>query len=713
MADFSPPGIKDLPATTSESLQHGDPRVIGWLKEARDEGDLINRADPSYDQIERAMLYVVGDQLSATQRKLRYLPQVYLNESRKAMQAHVSALTDLKPLFGWRAQPEYATQAELLNKYAVAEYITMMYDLDLGDCIKYSLAAGTGDLVVDWDPHAPFGGANQLTARDPRDTLPIRPSASRSPQFWQGVILREEHSVNTLRAMYPTRQYLFKPSADTSLGRVMGRFRTALARLLTPADPLDTIGQHGAHSRRLRPGRIVLYRCYLHDRTRNLTDKEIPMGDPGTNWAYVVKPNEPLYPRGRLIVTTDDAIVYDGPNTYWHGLFPVCRLKLWSVPWQFLGIPLLNDLLPVQDAINETMHDLRLGVRQWVDPDIVYNRNAVSETTMRLLDPRQPGKRIKVQPGYGEPYERKDGPNGQILSLALQLYETLTQKFTDLSGTANLAALLQLRQLPSADTIQKYYEALTPELRSEARQIEAFMREMSEMIKCNYFQYLSTTKRVQILGPAGITLNDFDYDPGMMVPSLVKGQPGYTPELDKELTTADQRAQFFHKQFIFTVAPNSILAMNAQENKMTRLQLYRMGAYDFWSLHETLETPNVGAPPALPLPPLEVPPPTVGMALIGEIVKAMQQAQLTGMPPTAPPQYTDPNTNRTYTLDPATGQIMEIRIPNTVTERLMAQNVMGIGVAVNPAGRKASGQESPQIEEKDGGSRTTVTESKK
>ena len=83
------------------------------------------------------------------------------------------------------------------------------------------------------------------------------------------------------------------------------------------------------------------------------------------------------------------------------------------------------------------------------------------------------------------------------------------------------------------------------------------------------------------------------------------------------------------------------------------------------------------------------------------------------MPPTAPPQYTDPNTNRTYTLDPATGQIMEIRIPNTVTERLMAQNMMGIGVAVNPAGRKASGQESPQVEEKDGGARTTVTESKK
>jgi len=724
MAEFSTSGLLDLPATSAESLQHGDPRVLGWLKESIQEGDFTNRSDPSYEVISRAQAYVVGEQLSLEQRRLKYLPQIIVNESRKAMQAHVSALTDLKPLFGWRTNPLYQVQADLLNQYAVAEWVTMMYDLDLGDVIKYSLAAGTGDLVIDWDPHVPLGGANQFSARDPRDTLPIRPSLTRSPQFWEGVILREEHSVNVLKGMYPTRSYLFKPASDTSLGRVMGRFRSITARLLTPADPLDSLSQHGAHTRIMRPGRIVLYRTYLKDRTRNLTDKPIALGTPGTNWAYVVQPNQPLYPRGRLIVSTDDAIVYDGPNPSWHGLFPICRLKLWSVPWQLLGIPLFNDLLPVQDAINETMHDIRLGIRQWVDPDIVYNRNAVSETTMRLLDPRRPGKRIKVQPGYGEPYAKQDGPNAQVLSMAIDLWEKLTTKFTDLSGTANLAALLQLRQLPSADTIQKYYEALTPEIRSEARQVEAFLRDMAEMVKVNYFQFLSTTKRVQILGPAGVTLDDFDYDPGKLVPAKLPGEEGYTPELDANNTTADQRAQFFHKQFIFVVAPNSVLAMNAQENKMTRLQLYRMGAYDFWSLHETLETPNVGAPPAIPLPPLKPPGPEILMGMMQQALQAAQASTMMGgpeggggmqgmQPPMAPPQYTDPNTGQTFTMDPESGQIMEIRVPTTVTERLMAQNTVGIGVAVNPAGRKASGQESPQIEEKDGGSRTTVTESSK
>lgn len=708
MPEFSPSGLVDLPATSAESLSRGDPRVLGWLKEAIQEGDLINRSDPSFDIIERAQQYIVGDQLSSEQRRLKYLPQVTINESRKAMQAHVSALTDLKPLAGWRAAPEYQQSSDLLNQYLLYEWITYMLDIDLGDAVKYSLAAGTGDMICDWDPHVPGGGAHVFSARDPRDTLPIRPSMSRSIQMWEGVTIREEHSINTLRGMYPTKQYLFRSSTDNSIGRVMGRFRTQMARLLTPADPLDSLTQHGAMAKRVRPGRIVLYRTYLKDRTRNLTDKPIPMGTPGSNWAYLSEPNAPLYPRGRLIVSTDEAILYDGPNTYWHGMFPICRLKLWSVPWQMLGIPLFNDLLPVQDAINDTMHDVRLGIRQWMDPDIVYNRNAISETSMRLLDPRRPGKRIKVQPGYGDPYEKKEGPNPQVLTLGMNLWKELTQKFTDLSGTANLAALLQLRQMPSADTIEKYYEALTPEIRSEARAIEGFLRDLSEMMKVNYFQYLSSAKRVQVLGQAGVTLSDFDFDPGTLVPSKMVGEPGYTPELDKDLTTHDQRAQWFHKQFVFIVAPNSILAINATENKMTRLQLYRMGAYDFWSLHETLETPNVGAPPAIPLPPLTPPPPTVMMGLMGMMMQATT-AGAQGMK--APPQFTDPDSGKAYTLDES-GQIMELRVPLTITERLMAQNMMGIGVAVNPAGRKASGQEPPQQETKSDG-RQTMTESSK
>lgn len=709
MADFSASSVVDLPPTTGDSLQRGDPRTLGWLKEWAEDGDRINRSDPSWDQIEKSLQYIVGDQLSPERQKLKYLPQVVINESRKAMQAHVSALTDIKPLFGWRTtNPQFHQQADLLNQYAVAEWVTLLLDLDLGDCIKMCLAAGTGDLLVDWDPHIPFGGGHSFTASDPRDTLPLRPSSHRSIQSWEGVMLRQEHTVNALRGMYPTKANYFRPATDSALGNILGRFKTISSRLLTPADPLDSIGQAGSHTRKARSGSIVVYRSYFHDRTRNLTTKPIVMGQPGTAWAYMVQPKEPLYPRGRLIVSTDDLILYDGPNTYWHGLFPVCRLRLWSVPWQFLGIPLFNDLLPVQDAINDTVNDLRLSAHQWVEPDIVYNRNAVSESTMRTLDPRRPGKRVKTNPAFGEPYQKLDGPAPAILQVLLELWDKLTSKHNDLSGTANLAALLQLRQLPSADTIQKYYEALTPEIRQEARMVEAFMRDLSEMTKVNYFQFLSKAKRVAILGDAGVTLQDFDFDPQILVPSMRPGDPGYTPELDADLTTHDERAQFFHKQFIFVVSPNSILAMNSSERKMQTLQQSTMGYIDFWTFHEVFETPNVGAPPAIPLPPLA----PIDPAVQQQIALHVQMSMAQGLPPMP---YQDPTTGKQYLADPMSGQILEIRIPTTIVERLQAQQQLGIGMVANAQGRKATNEEPAHTETKGDkpGGRPTISTSKK
>jgi hypothetical protein len=717
MADFSRSTVADLPTGSIDTLLHGDPRVLGWLREWVQEGDMINRSDPSYDLIGKAQDYVTGNQLSPEQCKLKYLPQVVINETRKAMQAHVAAITDLKPVAGWKTNPEFQVQANMLNQYLMAEWMTTMMDLDLGDCVKYSLVGGTGDLVVDWDPHAPLGGAHQLTARDPRDTLPLRPSFGRSNQLWEGVCFREEHTVNVLRGMYPTKAHLFHASADTLLGQVMGRFRTGLSRLISPADPLDSIAWPGtaATAKRARAGSMVLYRAYFRDRTRNLTDRPIPMGTPGANWAYLAQPQQPLYPRGRLVVATEDTIIYDGPNTYWHGMFPFCRLKLWQVPWQFLGVPLFNDLLPLQDAINDTMHDVRLAMRQWTNPDITYNRNAVSEATMKLMDPRRPGKRVKVMPGFGDPWKKEEGPSPQIIQMGIEMWEKLTQKFADLSGTANLQALLQLRQMPSADTIQKYYEALTPEIRSEARQVELFLRDFSEMVKINYFQFLSQGKRVQILGQGGQMLNEFDFDPEQFVPSLSPGQPGYTPELDGQTTTRDQRAQYFHKQFVFIVQPNSVLAMDATERKMMRVQLARMGYYDFWSLHETLETPNVGAPPAIPLPPLSPPPADVFSQILMQVQQTPGALGVMATGAMGLPQYTDPATQRTFTLDQASGQILELRVPVTVTERLQAQSTLGIGQTVNPAGRKASGQAPPSTETKNDepGGRQTITESEK
>jgi hypothetical protein len=695
MADFTDSGIMGLPLLTADTLrQGGDPRTLGWIREAVVEGDRLNRDDPSYERAELTMRYVVGEQRrDPSEDQVKYLPKMTINESRKVVQAHASVLTDLKPVWNYKSDnPLFEQHGQLLDKLIIAWYLRTSADLELGNWVKYAAAAGTADLMVEYNPHARFGGDHHIHARDFRDTLPWRPApGSRSEQDWQGVIFREEYTVNVLRGMYPTKAPLFIPTPDSLLATLMGRFRSAASRLVSPA--ADTLSglSNATHNAKPKSGNVLLYRIFLDDHSINLTASPIPMGPPGAAWAYIVPPGGRMYPYKRCIVATDTAIISDGPSPFWHGMFPFARLKLWEVPWQFLGVSILNDLIPVQDGINDNTNDLRLGIKLWMDPKTVYDRQAVSETFMRLYDSRRPGAKVKTNPTYGDGFKQLDGPNPEVLQLALEFIRHLTDKFQDLSGVANLQALLQLRQMPGADTIKQYYEAMTPELRAEGRMIEATLRNVAEMLKVNTFQFESKAKRIKFLGDAGVALEDFDFDPGTLVPAMEEGQPGYTPELDASVPRA-QRAQFFQSMLTFRVAPGSILAMNAAEQKMLRLQLARMGYFDFWSLMESLEVPNIGAPPAMPLPPLRPPDPTA-------VIASLTQG------------------DGKYILNPMNGQILETRVPLTVTERLIAQQQLGIGMTASPAGRKASGQEPPHQEggktDDTGAPRQAISESKK
>lgn len=709
--DFSPSGIYGLPLVTADTLRlGGDPRVLGWLQEAVQEGDLTNRQDPAYEQADKGMRYIIGEQYDPVAPRLPYIPFAVINKSRKAVQAHVSALTDLKPVFGYKAtNPQFSFHGDLLNQLVVAWWLTAMADLTIGDTIKYGLAGGTGDLAIEWDPSAAHGqGDHKIIAKDFRDTLAIRPGSDPSPQLWQGVIFREAHSINAMRQKYKEYAAAFRPAPDNLLTTVMSRFRHVLAKLQTPAS--DTLSGLAAvpAARPVRPGDVVLYRTFLNDQTRNLTNRPVVMGDPTASWSYIVEPGAPLYPQKRLIVSTPELVLYDGPSPFWHSMYPFSRLKLWSVPWCFLGLSLLHDTIPIQDAINDTLKDLRLGLKQWTNPDTQFDKNAVSRAFQQAFDPQRPGKKVGLNmlgAPSREPYKKLEGPSPQVLNLLLETYRQLCTEHDEQTGVANLQQLLQLRQLPGADTLQKYYEALTPELRQEGRNVEAFLRDLATMFKYNIFQFETSSRRLNVLGDAGLALEDFDFDADSLVPAMEPTTlqpdpatgipvpvptPGYLPELDRSKTRTE-RAKAFARLFVFTVAPNSILAMAAQEKKMMNFQLARMGYLDFWTLHESLETPNIGNPPPIPLPMLRPPADPTALA----------QGLLEGK----------------YLPNPQMpGQFLEIRSPMTVTERLIAQQTLGIGMTENPAGRKASGQQAPQTETKtdeSGAPRQTVTESNK
>ena len=655
-----------------------DPRILDWIKEAVAEGDRINESDPVFAQMDSNQDYVLGQQLSTN--RPNYLPNVVVNRTKKAIRTHVAALTDIRPLFGFKTENDlFEPQGHLLNKLILVWWMNTFVDLELSDVARYALTLGTGDVVVEFDPYF-NDGDTRLMPRDPRDTLPIRPSRTRTLQDWRGVVLREAYSPNVLRSFYPDRpSSLFDPSEKSFWKAVFTRFRSG-GKFTTPVSTLD--GLRGKSST-VSPETGVV-RVWLKDNQRNKNSKPVTMGVAGTDYAYTVAPGARLYPRGRLIVATEKGILFDGPNPFWHGMFPVIRMKLDPWPWNFLGLPLTHDTKPMQDGINGVVNNILSALSQAVNRGLIFDAKAIPEGVYKRFDPRVPNYKLKVNPTLGQGVKLADIPT--LPAWAFEFASLLFSQFDDMTEMANLQQLMSLRQMPSADTIEKYYQALTPGLRLEGRLLEVFLRELAEMVKVNIFQYYTEAKRVLILGDAGRSLQDFDYDPGNLIPAMDPKQKGYVPELDASFSR-DQRAQHFHKLFAFYIKPNSMLALHSQEEQLKYARLSQQGYVDFWTYLEMLEVPNVGKPPAVPLPdPNYVQPPP-----------QMDPATGQPMPPAPPP--------------------MIVREPMTITERLIAQQQIGIGQTVSPQGRKATNEAPPKEETKTnmqtGEQRSTLTTSQK
>jgi hypothetical protein len=667
-----------IPGTGLTYHNQNDSRLHGWLLEALQEGERVNRSDPAYAKADTLMRYVGGehDVLPALPRGV---PPVRINLTGKAYRTKVSALTDLKPTFSFRSSnPDFALQSMAINRYAVIWWINGCIDQQLGNAAKYAMACGSGDLVTEYDPNF-LGGDTRCLARDPRDTLPLWAESDDSVHSWEALTLREVHSINKLMAKFPGRHDVIRPDSGQR-GTIFTRFRRFILDRFpagSSMEPSTFDGLGEKNPNRMNRGiygdaaSCTLYRSFLKDRSINASLNPVVVG-PGDSWSYVVQPGGKLYPQGRLVLWTEFGILYDGPNPYWSGalgMFPVSRLKLDPWPWSFMGLPLAGDVKELQDIINRTVQLIISNFGQHVERGTIWDRTTSDEEYL-TFDPRKPF--WKVRSGSLMQAPMKLAEVAALPPWTFQFLEQMFRQYESLTGWANLQQLASLKQMPGRDTLEKYMDALTPELRLEARQIEIFLRDLATQFKSNLFQFQNLPKRLLALGDAGKLISDFDWDPTNMVPAMDSSDPAYIPQLDRSLSRAT-RASYFMNVFQFYVTPGSLIALQATETKMLYLQLSRQGIVDPWTLAEKLEIENFGEPPNMPLPVLDWKP--------------------------------DPNL-------PMDGQQapMEVRKPMTIMERLLAQQQLGLGQTENPAGRKASGQQMPHQEQK-GDGRVVMAES--
>ena len=511
MADSYSPPQQDYEST-----------VLGYMKEAMEEGEAFLKSQKGYPQINDSIKAIIGD---SRVMQSSVLSQTTVNHVAKVATDLTALCTDVKPFWEYRTlNNRYKKHTEIIGKLSEHWWLSRLIDLKFADVIRYSLVAGSG-----YSQH--FFNTNtqdiDISCEDPRDMIPIRPpSTSLGLQECFGVIHRVQRTVNYVRARFPEKAHLIFPDRDGSL----------VSQSLTNSKVGALFDKYGSPFReRLFSDKAVkdipripsvdLFTAYITDDSRNKSSQPAYIGDfqdgkPLNNWSYKVEKGELLYPRKRCIVFTSNCILYDGPNIYWHGMFPFAKLTLDPWPWSWLGKGVLWDLLPIQKSIDGLMRVIDDHLEHVARPDVIADKRVISQSDLNKIDTRKAGLKFRSNMMTGKELQIvQAGPLPNDIMSILQYYE---QKIYDLPGVRDLSQMMRLNQMPAAETIERILEAMAPSVRLRSRVIEAYMRDFATMTAWNFAQFYPLSLRLNILGDQGATPDDFDMDPETFVPAWME-----------------------------------------------------------------------------------------------------------------------------------------------------------------------------------------------
>lgn len=568
--------------------------LLTWLRRKFAEGMAALKKERAFEQMPEAIRYLEGKHQTS---KNKAISNVWSNRLRKIALENVATLTDVRPIWNYETYvDEFKGQGAVLNKLARAWWRNTNADARLAAILMYASAGGSGYGLLTWNKSLNSGeGDLELVPFDTRDVIPIDPVYGDDIDSWRGVILRQRFPVETVKRMFPSKAAMIV-GKELSWAPVTTDRNSRVDSVVSPL--WESIDQR---KNLIDISGVDVMRAYLKDESLNLTDSPITMGE--GEWSYIVPPmgstdpetGEPvtkekarLYPRGRLVIFTPEAVLRDIPNPHWHGQFPVIRFTPDPMPWSLLGSSLIGDLIPLQDTFNQALRGSEDGLRQWVQRSVAADKRSMPKSALDALDTRMGGLKMHYNVSAGEPFKIIDGPAPAVFNIYEKLIDTIKTEMEEVSGMRGVTALAQMGQMPSSDTLEKYMEALSPILRLRARQMEISLSRLANLIKVGFFQWYNAPRRIELLGKDGITREDFDFDPASLVPAGNDSRAN--------------RAMRHQKLFSFQVAPNSWLNVSHTTQKMMMLQLLRDQLMDPWTVWNQFDVPDAGPIPAETVP---------------------------------------------------------------------------------------------------------------
>ena len=676
-----------------------DNKRLGWLDEAVEQGQAWLKNQRGYRDMRKALDTLSGRDASRLDNS-SYRSQLNSNPLKRDIREVVGVMAKLRPFWGYHSDNHaYDASAEMMNKVTRAIYLEQFFDVSIKDALRYASATARGWVrpVYRRKMYGTGRGDLALLTYGAPCVLPVQLPGSGNWQEAYAVTILDEMPVAMAHGMWPDKQAVIKPKnsrywySDDTVRKAAGGnwIRRAFGQVNRTADA-------PALADLLVPIRYT----YVIDLSVNTTKAEIPMGEPGSSWSYNVpyvgqdipvgtdpRSGQPLfrkadandarlYPYRRLLISTDSAMLYDGPSFDWHGMFPAVSFTMDAWPWEPLGFSLVHDGYEINEAIKEIERGNMDKVRAGLNPSLAYDSNAVASKEAREFDPMMPRGRCGFDGAAVEATPFRTVLDKEFYAVdpnVMAFREALMDALHGQLAVKDVMALAKMRAAGSMDDLEKIVEAQGPIVEDMSRSMEPPMRDLGDMVKYLVLQYYNVPRIMQYVGADGVTPEIFDYDPSSLVPSHLPGEnPGTADAPAPSAYTRLQRARNLADNLRFYILPNSLHEMQQMTMKLGLIQLRKAGVMiDSQTIAEAWGIANYG---------------TLDGNTVLERWRNEQELQLE-----------------------MAARMKELAGAAGLTPPGAANPAAG---KPNPEGRPTSGAAAPRLVSKEGGARSTIAESK-
>lgn len=596
-------------------FEANDKDKLGFCKRAIESGIKWNEDQMSSTDIRRGIDILSGKSGSSLTGKWA---NITTGDLKRAINEIVETLSDIRPFWGYQTNNEaFLDEANMMNKVTKSVYLESFVDRALHDALQFAAVSSAG-FIYPYYSRSKFGSGDGEFCFMPLgqpDVLPVQLPRSRDYQRAYIVTLAVPMGVAEAHARFPLFQWALKPFAQKRYAKTPGgeqrrgydQNRWRMHAIETQLEQFCDVFFTYILDLRINYGEMDGEGKPILDAEGNPIGKELKMGQEGTSWAYTVPfvgqmierfengrvvtraadvEDCRVYPQRRLMISCENALMYDGPAFDMHGMVPLIPFYFDKWAWGE-AFSLFRGTASIQDAIDDLVRSVYRIAMSRANPGKSYNTDItsgdkgakVSSRQAEEIDPFSPNMTFGVDGDVKEPVMRPPMPEWcyNVPEWVLKVIDILQHAIAKQLGLDQIQSLQKLKA--NIDDPEKLLDAEGPVVTGASRSMEMGLRDLGEMQKYNIIQYLPVGAIMNYTGATGIAPQVFDYSPDMVTPSHLPGEQTIDSSGQPVASKADAmtRARYFAKNLKFFITPHSLHYIAQKQYKLNLLAAKKEG----------------------------------------------------------------------------------------------------------------------------------------